>query len=57
MIEDYGPYVHLTGRAPGRRIEIFANVPIDTHLPANRAMEGEAQRRQQAISETLTSVD
>jgi hypothetical protein len=53
VIEDAGSYVHLTGRAPGRRIEIFANVPIDSHLPANRALEGEAQRRQQAISEIL----
>jgi len=53
-IEDPGPYVHLTGRGPaGRRIEIFANVPIDGHLPQNRALEGEAQRRQQAISEAL----
>ena len=53
VIEDAGPYVHLTGHAPGKRIEIFANIPIDTHLPANRALEGEAQRRQQAISEIL----
>ena len=53
-IEDAGTYVHMTGRAPtGRRIEIFANVPIDTHLPANRARDGEAQRGQQAISEAL----
>src|ERR1035441_7371712 len=32
-IEDRGAYVRLTGRgADGRRIEIFANVPIDCHL-------------------------
>ena len=53
-IVDHGAYVHLTGRGPGgRRIEIFANVPIDGHLPENRAREGEAQRRQQAIAAAL----
>jgi hypothetical protein len=53
-IQDRGSYVHLTGRGPaGRQIEIFANVPIDGHLPKNRALEGEAQRRQQAIAEAL----
>jgi hypothetical protein len=46
--------VRLTGRgADGRRIEIFANVPIDCHLPENRAREGEAQRRQQTIAAAL----
>jgi hypothetical protein len=53
-IEDRGPYLQLTGRGPdGRRIEIFANVPINAHLPANRAFENEAQRRQQAIAEAM----
>jgi hypothetical protein len=53
-IEDRGQYVHLTGHGPeGRRIEIFANVPIDTHLPKNRALEGEAERRQRAIAVVL----
>ena len=53
-IEERGPYLHLIGRGPaGRRMEIFANVPIDTHLPANRALEGEAARRQQAIETVL----
>jgi hypothetical protein len=53
-IEDRGDYLRLTGRGPeGRRIEIFANVPIDCHLPENRAREGEAQRRQQAIAAAL----
>ena len=28
-------------------------MPVDTHLPANRALEGEAQRRQQAIALAL----
>ena len=56
-IEDRGMYVHLTGRGPeGRRIEIFANVPIDCHLPKNRALEGEAQRRQQAIAAALDAL-
>lgn len=54
QVEDRGQYVHLTGRGPeGRRIEIFANVPIDGHLPKNRALEGEAGRRQQAIASEL----
>ncbi len=53
-IEDRGQYVHLTGRGPkDKRIEIYANVPIDTHLPQNRAFEGEAQRRQQTITREL----
>jgi len=53
-MEDRGEYVHLTGHGPdGRRIEIFANVPIDGHLPKNRALEGEAERRQQAIAVAL----
>ena len=53
-IEDRGPYVRLTGRGPeGRRIEIFANVPIDGHLPKNQNLAGEAQRRQQAITAAL----
>jgi hypothetical protein len=54
QLEDRGQYVHLTGRGPeGRRIEIFANVPIDGHLPKNRPLEGEAGRRQQAIAAEL----
>jgi hypothetical protein len=53
-IEDRGQYVHVVGSGPkGRRIEIYANVPIDTHLPKNRALEGEARRRQQTITEVL----
>jgi hypothetical protein len=53
-IEDRGDYLRLTGRGPeGRRIEIFANVPIDCHRPENRAREGEALRRQQAIAAAL----
>jgi hypothetical protein len=53
-IEEHGTWVQLRGRGPtGRRIEIFANVPIDSHLPANRAREEEAQRRQGAIAEAL----
>lgn len=53
-VEDHGTYVHWTGHGPaGRRIEIFANVPIDSHLPKNQALEGEAERRQQAIAEAL----
>jgi hypothetical protein len=52
--EDRGDYLHITGRGRGdRRIEIFANVPIDGHLPVNRTRENEAHRRQQAIAGVL----
>ena len=51
---EHETWVQLSGRGPtGRRIEIFANVPIDSHLPANRAREEEAQRRQQDIAAAL----
>ncbi len=53
-VEDRGVYIHLTGHGPeGRRIEIFSNVPIDCHLPKNRALEGESERRQRVITEVL----
>jgi hypothetical protein len=53
-VEQRDGFVHLIGRGPtGRRIAIFANIPIDTHLPENRALEGEARRRQQAIAADL----
>ncbi len=53
-IEDRGTYFHLTGHGPeGRRIEIYANVPIDERLPQNRALEDEAPRRQQIIAGVL----
>ena len=52
--EERDGFVQLTGRgSTGRRIAIFANIPIDTHLPENRALEGEARRRQQAIAAEL----
>ncbi len=54
QLEDRGEYLHLTGRGPeGRRVEIFANVPIDGHLPQNQGREGEAARRQKAIAAAL----
>jgi hypothetical protein len=53
-LEEHETWVRLLGSGPtGRRIEIFANVPIDSHLPANRAREEEAQRRQQTIAAEL----
>jgi hypothetical protein len=53
-IEDRGAYLDLSGRgSDGRRIEIFANVPVNAHLPQNRAFENEAQRRQQTIAEAM----
>jgi hypothetical protein len=54
QLEDLGEYVRVTGHGPqGRTIEIYANVPIDTHLPKNRLLEGEAQRRQATIAKEL----
>ncbi|HLK69692.1 MAG TPA: hypothetical protein VKU19_39960 [Bryobacteraceae bacterium] len=52
-IEERGAYLHLTGKGQQRRIEIFANIPVNAHLPANRAFENEAQRRQQTIAKAL----
>ncbi len=53
-IERFPAYVHLTGRgAAGRSVEIYADIPIDIRLPANREREGEALRRQAAISAEL----
>ncbi|HEY2016095.1 MAG TPA: hypothetical protein VGH38_21480 [Bryobacteraceae bacterium] len=53
-IEDHGGYLEITSEgAGGRRIEIFANVPIDGHLAANAGRTDEALRRQQAISAAL----
>lgn len=53
-IGERGAYVELSGRGTaGRTIEIFANVPIDIRLPANREREGEALRRQAEISAEL----
>jgi hypothetical protein len=50
VIEDRGEYVTIAGHSPsGRRLEIFANRPIDGHLPANRYRDGEAIRRQEKI--------
>ena len=53
-IQDHGGYLEVTGEGPGgRRIAIFANVPIDARLPANRGREDESYRRQQTISAVL----
>jgi hypothetical protein len=53
-IEERGGYIELTGRgALGQTIEVFANIPIDIRLPANREREGEALRRQASITEEL----
>jgi hypothetical protein len=53
-IEERGGYIELTGRGPlGRTIALFANIPIDIRLPANREREGEALRRQASITAEL----
>lgn len=53
-IDRFPTYVHLIGRgAAGRSVEIYADIPIDIRLPANREREGEALRRQAEISAEL----
>ena len=55
-VEEAGNYVRVSGVGPsGRRVEIYANVPIDIHLPANRALEGESGRRQQVVAEVIAA--
>jgi hypothetical protein len=46
--------VHLAGRgANGRRIEIFANVPVDLQAPANFSLREAAAARQNAVTRLL----
>ena len=53
-IQDHETYLEITGGAnSARRIVIFANIPINAHLPANAKRADEALRRQQTISEVL----
>jgi hypothetical protein len=53
-VEDRGDYLYIADHHPGgRHIEIFANIPIDARLPVNKALQNEAQRRQQVIAEVL----
>jgi hypothetical protein len=54
--EDFGEYVRVSARtAAGRAVEIYANKPVDAHLPANRGREFEAERRQLAIDAVLAA--
>jgi len=50
-------YVHLTGRTPSsdRRIEIYANIPIDLQLPANYPIMQQVQNRQTEVTRALKS--
>ena len=53
-IENHGDWVHLKGKgARGRRIEIFANVPVDLLDRRNRHLENEVSGRQAAVSRIL----
>jgi len=53
-LEERDGFVQITGEgAGGRRIEIFANRPINSRLPANAARTDEAGQRQEAISAAL----
>lgn len=54
-IRDHGGWVHLTARgAGGRRIEIYANVPVDVLDRRNAKLEAEAALRQMAVSRVLS---
>jgi hypothetical protein len=53
-IEERDGFVQISAEGPGgRRIEIFANIPINSRLPVNAGKTDEAYRRQQAISAAL----
>lgn len=53
-IERSTALVHLTGRLTSRRrIEIFANIPVDLQLPANAARTAEVRARQAAVTRAL----
>ncbi|HUQ93286.1 MAG TPA: hypothetical protein VM120_16510 [Bryobacteraceae bacterium] len=51
---DHRDYVHVTGKgANGRTIEIYANVPIDLAIGANRLRAEESAARQQTVTRLL----
>jgi len=53
-IEERDGFVQISGDGPGgRRIAIFANIPINARLPVNAGKSDEAYKRQQAISAEL----
>ncbi|MEO8025905.1 MAG: hypothetical protein ABI823_05510 [Bryobacteraceae bacterium] len=54
-IADQDGWVRLTGESDGRRIEIFANVPINLNTSANAGDSDESLRRQQRVSKALTA--
>jgi hypothetical protein len=53
-IEDHGWYVRITGKSRGRRIEIYANVPVDLGKAENAAKAEEANSRQHALAKLLS---
>jgi len=53
-IEKTEALVHLTGRAHGnRRIEIYANIPIDLQLPVNFANAAQVRARQDDVTKAI----
>ena len=53
-IERTEDLVHLTGRSAGnRRIEIFANIPVDLQLPANFTNAAAVRDRQNAVTSAI----
>jgi hypothetical protein len=55
-VTSYGAYVHLTGKAgDGRRIEIYANVPVDLYLPSNHSRAAQVEARQVQVSAAIGS--
>jgi len=53
-IERTADIVHVTGRAAGnRRIEIFANIPVDLQIPANFPDAAVVRARQDAVTSAI----
>ncbi|MBI3209653.1 MAG: hypothetical protein HYZ37_12245 [Candidatus Solibacter usitatus] len=53
--EDHGAWVRATSTHPGRRIEIYANVPADLALPSNRGRDAELDARNVETDRALGS--
>jgi hypothetical protein len=53
IIEKTEALVHLTGSNGTRRIEIYANIPLDLQLPANFANATQIRARQDAVTRAM----
>jgi hypothetical protein len=52
-VERTADLVHWTGKAAGRRIEIYANIPVDLQAPANFPSAPAVQKRQDIVTRAL----